>query len=299
MKKIFLFILVTVCLLGLCAAAETPFLEFSFKVDADGALAKGDVVECSVTYRNIAPTGLSSAELFISFSDGLKFNSDAHATGLADGWALWEPSMEGEMLKIALVDDSAVTPGKEDITVTFSFTVVSDEFSSEYINLSEYYIYDFDINAVDNVFESIENASFVVNCPEVSVENLGASLRINNTPALRFGVSAGEIPDGAVLGVLVLEGETDEELTHAIQGAKEYAVKRMGDVYVTDALEINSFEKNYTFRPFVLFCLDGGVSHCVYFDSLTRSAKTVAEAELETETDGKKIELLKAFCTGT
>ena len=302
MKRILVFLLVFAFALSVGIYAEDTFLNFEFSTNAQSVHEKGDVIECTVSYKDINEKGLSSVELYVEFSDGLEYNSDASAKGLAQEWALWTPSVEGRTLKIGVVDDSAVTPGVDDFEIHFSFTVTSDTFSREYISLSEYYIYDFDINAVENPKADIKASSFVVNLPEASVDNLGASLRINNTPALRFGVKCNTLPENADLGILVAKTESlDAELTHSTSGVTvlDADVKLSDGAYTTSAFEISSNSEKYTFRPFAGLKMEDGNTYFVYFAPLERSAEDVARAALERETDSEKRTLLEGFSSGT
>ena len=302
MKKIFLFILLTICLLGFSTTAETPFMNVSLEADTDYILYRGDVIECRINYTDIDSIGLSSVELFIDFSDGLRYNSDATATGLSEEWSLWPPSMDNGLLKIGVVDDSAVTPGVSDFEIKFSFTVVSDSFSNEYVKIAEHYAYDFDINSVENVGGNISAIEFAVNVPQAKVENLGASLRINNVPAIRFGMKCLTLPENAECGILVIESaKLDGELTATSEGViiLDADIKLSDDVLTTEAFEITSSNTKYTFRPFAILKTFDGENFVVYFDTLERSAEDIAKMSLETETDSTKRTLLEAFCTST
>lgn len=302
MKKILLFLLIFTLAFSIGISADEPFLEFSFSTNADAVHTKGDVIECVISYKDINEKGLSSAELFIEFSDGLAYNSDAVATGLADEWSLWSPSVDGGVLKIGIVDDSATTPGVSDFEIKLSFTVVSDSFSRQYIGLSEYLIYDFDINAVETVKADIKEASFVVNLPEASLENVGAALRLNNTPALRFGVRKEALPENAEIGVIAIESDKLEgELTHSSEGALLFDadLELASGVFTTSPMEISSNSEKYTFRPFAGLKMEDGNVYFVYFEPLERSAVDIATSELDAETDGTKRALLEGFLIGT
>ena len=298
MKKILFCILTVVCVITLTAGAQSPFLRLEFSCDPGENPQKGDVVTCTVRYTDINEAGLSSIEFSVDFSDGLEFNNDAVATGIPSGWELWKPNVSENGVKFAVVDDTVVTPCKNDIEITFSFTVASDKVSREYVQLTESYIYDFDTNEVGDIDSSISHSPFMTNIPDVSVENVGASLRINKSPALRFGLKYDVLPDGAKVGVLVCEtAKLDGELTHSTTLSKELdAVNKVSDgFYCTNAFEISSNFEKYTFRPFVMLPMSDGGEYYLYFDALERSASDVAAAELEDETDETLREILKGF----
>ena len=301
MKRLLFCVLTLLCLITLLASAEEPFLKFEFSHDASESVQKGDTVVCTVKYSDIDPLGLSSVELTVEYSDGLEYNRDASATGLQSAWTLWEPNVSEDSIKFGIVDDSVITPGVKDMTLTFSFKVISEGFDGEYIRITENNIYDFDINEVKNVAESINAPVFVSNLPETSIENKGASLRINNSPALRFGAEITSIPANAEYGMLVIESDKlVGELTHSTENVDLLELKPLAEnVFVTDACAIASNTDSYTFRPFVKLVTDSGNDYYLYFNTLERSAEQVALAELETETDAEKVKMLKAFCSDT
>ncbi|MBR5460398.1 MAG: hypothetical protein IKV53_05980 [Clostridia bacterium] len=301
MKRLLFCVLTLLCLITLLASAEEPFLRFEFSHNVAESVQKDDTVVCTVKYSDINPLGLSSVELTVEYSDGLEYNRDASATGLQSAWTLWEPNVSDNSIKFGIVDDSVVTPGVNDMTLTFSFKVIADGFDGEYIRIAENNIYDFDINEVESVAEDINAPAFVSNLPEMSVENKGASLRINNAPALRFGAEITSIPANAEFGMLVSESDKlDGELTHSTENADLLELKPLAEnVFATEAFAIASNTKSYTFRPFVKLVTDSGSDYYVYFDSLERSAEQVALAELEIENDAEKVKMLKAFCSNT
>lgn len=303
MKRFLFFILAFVCIFAVAASAEEKFLDFEFSHSAADGKASSDVIECVVNWKNVSDPGLSSVELVIEHSDGLRFGGDCKVTGLADGWALWDPNVKENSVKIALVDDTAVTAGFSDMTLTFTFIVEGEDFSSEYIKLSENYISDFDLNDVTELSRvSILDGSFVVNMPKISLENLGASLRINNTPALRFGVRAQEVGEGIEIGIIYSESAVlTGELTHSSPSAMNVVrLNSLGDgVYTTGAVKLSSNTQKYTFRPYAKLKLVDGSDYYVYFETLERSGETVARAVLETETNEEKRAILESFCSDT
>ncbi len=298
MKRLLFCILALLCLITLFASAETPFLKFEFSHNASESVKTGDEVVCTVKYSEIDPAGLSSVELIVEFSDGLEYNNDASVTGLADAWSFWTPNVGENSIKFGIVDDSVVTPGVNDMTLTFSFKVIGEHFDGEYIRIVENNIYDFDINEVKDFAESINAPAFVSNLPEVNVVNKGASLRINNSPALRFGAEITTLPANAEFGMLVSESDKlNGEMTHSTETASELSLKLLSDnLFTTEAYSITSNVQKYTFRPFVKLKMNNGSDYYVYFEKLERSAEQVALSELENEKNEEKVKLLKTFC---
>jgi len=302
MKKILICILTLICVIAFTATAEEPFLKFEFSCDAGEKLQNGDTVVCRAKYTDINDKGLSSVEFAVAFSDGLRFNNDAAATGLENGWVLWNPNVGDGSVRFAAVDETVVMAGKKDIEITFSFTVISDSISNEYVQLVENYAYDFDMNEVTDFTSSLSHNPFWVGLPKVSVENAGASLRINKTPALRFGLKYEALPEDARAGVLVCESDKLEgELNHSTASSKElFSDNKIKDgFYSTDALEITSNTEKYTFRPFVMLETSDGGEYYMYFEPLERSAADIAASELAVESDEEVQEILKGFISGT
>lgn len=302
MKKILFCILTLICVFAFTATAKTPFLKFEFSNNAGESLQKGDTVVCTAKYSDINDKGLSSVEFAVAFSDGLEFNNDVTATGLTNGWALWNPNVSGGSIRFAAVDETVVMPGKSDFEITFSFTVTEDNVSREYVQLTENYVYDFDMNEVEEFTSSVSHEPFWVGIPDVAVENAGASLRINKTPALRFGLKYEVLPENATVGVLVCEStKLDGELTHATASSRELSAKnKIADgFFSTDAFEIASNAEKYTFRPFVILPTSDGGEYYMYFDALERSASDIASSELAVESDTAVQEILKGFISGT
>lgn len=299
MKKTILLLSVLFGLFMFSANAEESFAEFSFTVKGSDFLKCGDTVECEIEYKNIGSTGLSSAEVIIGYTDGVKFNNDVFVVGLDDSWSLWSPNVSRDKIKMAIVDDSTQTPGRNDIKITFSFTVVSDTVTLERIELLENSIYDFDINEVtEDCSVTLSDESFLVNLPKIEIKNMGASLRINNSPAIRFAARC-DIADGVKVKPGMLVAKTTElsgELNHFVQSAIVCDfVKNNGEVFITKDFEISSNTEKYTFRPFVLVELADSTEHIIYFDTLERSAEDISGFAIENETDPKKLQLLQAF----
>lgn len=294
MKKIVcIFAIFVFCAFTITGSANEPFLSFEFQSSTHNAVYKGDVVECSVKFGDIQEPGLSSVELLFSYSEGLLFNNDCTGVGFCQDFELWEPNvdLQNRTVKIVAIDESVVTPCKSDFEIKFSFTVTAEELGVEHIKILKRIISDFDVVEREDIKESIFEEGFVVNVPRV--ENIGASLRVNNTPSLRFGARA-EDSQNYEIKMLVCEGTLDE-LTCDTEGAQIYTLNKTGELLSTEPVEFTANSKEYTFRPFVTLP-DG---HVVYYEALTRSAEYVAKRELAVETDKKIRELLSTFCTNS
>ena len=299
--KLFLAISFAILVFSFVSFATSPFLKASFDVSCVSALKKGDTVTCTFKCEDITATGLSSFEIFIKYSDGLAFKNDCAVSALPDGWTLWEPYDQNGVLKIGVVDESVENACFDDVEVTLSFEVETDKASEEYVKVSECYFYDFDLNERVDVDKDFKDVSFDVNKAEFQVKNLGASLRLNNTPALRFGAEIDEIKGEA--GMIVIEKDKlSGELTRESEGARDFKFSSplKDNVYTTEAVEISSLDTEYVFRPYVIYTPENETEPvCVLFETLSRSARQVATKALEVETDGEKKQLLNSLVNPT
>ncbi len=293
--KLFLSLFLVILAFSFMALADTPFLKASFYCSDVSGLKKGDTVDCTFKCEDITSSGLSSFEIFIAYSDGLVFNGDCKTSALPSGWTLWEPNDKDGVVKIGVVDESVVNACFDDVEVTLSFTVETEEFSQGYIKVSECYFYDYDLNERGDFDTDFNEASFYVNASEIQVENLGASLRLNNTRALRFGAKIDNFKGEAGM-VVILKDKLSGELTRESDGALVYkfSAPLYDNVYTTEPMEISSLDTEYVFRPYVLYIPENETEPvCVYFETLSRTALDVAQKALETETDSVK----KGFLT--
>ncbi len=306
MKKILF--LITCVLLFVCISSSTladePILEVDFSHNGADTLKKGDVVTCTLTCENIKSPGLSSFDLVFNYSDGLQYNYDCATSPLPDGWVLWDPAVKENEIRVGVIDESVVSAGFDNIELTLSFTVVSDSFTEENITLEKRDFYDFDLLLREDYTYTETAESFVVNLPKVSVENIGASLRLNSTPALRFGARIENFgTKGSVFGMLVCPSDKlSGELTHTTPDAKVYTFTSalFDKTFSTPAVEVSSIDEEYTFRPFVKFTTENtNKAYHILFDSVERSAKDVATLALEGETDEERISLLNGILSGT
>ena len=286
MKKVLMLVML-LCVFAVSGLGNEPFLTLEFSHNATNNTKIGDKIDCVVSVSEIKAPGISSFEFNVAISDGLAFNNDETSEGLEKPWAVWAPNTNTEgLVKFAVVDESAETSGMQDFKIKFSFTVTEENLSFEELSLFEYHVYDFDMNEKDNVEISLSNDRFAVNAP--NIENLGASVRLNNTPAIRFGAKIDFLPDEIECGMLVGEGEN---ITHNTADVVIYELKKDGELFTTEPVEINSKTKAYTFRPFVRT----NSGEYVYYEELSRSAKDVAEFAGKVETDESKKTLISYF----
>ncbi len=303
MKKL-LFLAACILLVASIAGftfASSPLLSVEFSTTASDTLKKGDMVEYTVMCRDITSPGLSSFDLVFDYSEGLSYNGDMESSPLPEGWVMWEPVDENGKIRVGVIDESVVSAGFDDIKLTFSFTVESDSFTEESVTVTQRDFYDFDLNLSEYTFID-STASFLVNMPDITFENIGASLRLTGKTALRFGAKLHGDSRGVVLGMLVCPSDKlDGELTHTVEDASVYTFTKplFDNTYSTPAVETDA-DTEYTFRPFVkLTTKNTGRDVHVMFEEEKRSAKSVALLALENETDSKKIALLESVISGT
>lgn len=299
--KLFIFSFLIVLAFSFMALAEEPFLKASFECSSVSSLKKGDTVECTFKCEDITSSGLSSFEIFIEYSDGVRFNGDCKTSALPNGWVLWEPSVKNGVVKIGVVDESVVNACFDDVEVTLSFTVETENTADEFIKVSECCFYDFDLNERVDVKKDFKDVSFSVNASEIQIENLGASLRLNNTPALRFGAKIDNLKGEAGM-IVISKDKLSGELTRESVGAVlyEFSAPLYDNVYTTSPIEIASLEEEYVFRPYVIYTPENETEAvCVYFETLSRAGLDVAKAAFEVETDDIKKQLLTSLINPT
>jgi hypothetical protein len=169
--------------------------------------------------------------------------------------------------------------------------------------------------AEKNVSKSYRNNTFKSKSAVPSFENLGAALRINNTPALRFGMrvekdeiftetfgskynSSSSMKFGIVsINKASLKGELGVETKDArVKIIETPFSETSSEIIFVDTIE--NFSENtteYVFRPFVKYENQNGEEIYYYGDVKTRSAKYVASAELKSTVDENKKKLLNNF----
>lgn len=286
---------------------------------ADGYASTGSDVVFTTGISEIGTDGLSRVEISYTYSDGLVFNDDVRIIGLPEGWTVSEAVCENNNLSFtAYADSNEDSIQGRNLDITFSFRVATVSGSSQALNFSNISLYDKYGSFISRVSQKVTNNAFVTEASVPAVKNIGASLRINNGAALRFGMLVSKdshfnraFPDGFTyskdadmqFGMLVIEktdlsGELTIKSKYAdvVMFEKEFSSNVNEIVFVATVDKVTNYKKEYTFRPFVKYreTPDGEYQYH-YGETKTRSAKTVAEMELVGETSSKKIEMLKKF----
>lgn len=288
--------------------------------DAEGTASRGEDVEFTTGISEIKSKGLSKAIYEYSYTRGLSFNSDIKVIGLPDGWSIKNINDQNNTLSFEVSADSlddAITSRNLDLTFSFEVTALSGK--QLLVTLSSISLYDKSGNSITTVSKKIENNVFssIASLPEIT--NVGAALRINNTPALRFGMIVAKdsaftraFPRGEYVysksnnmqfGMLVIEssklrGELTEETSGAekIMFSTALSSNNNETLFVHTVDGVSDYTKEYTFRPFVMYRETAESEfEYQYGEAKSRSARTVAEMELLSETSNKKIEMLKKF----
>lgn len=298
---------------------EKSFLSATVTTNATGDAVLGDSIALTTTLTSSsADKKFASASVKLKVSDGLEIAGEPVFTTLSDSWSVKEYALADGVLSLKVATDKvedAVSELKIELnlkatstgekSVTFDSVSATDKFNMYFIVVSK--------KATNNTFTVLGEKEEVL---PPTLTNLGAALRINNTPALRFGmtVEKDEVYKSAFTGAFEYSAECDikfgmliiekdrylEPLTvnHADVTSKIFteALSESDDA-VTFALtldEVNDYTKEYVFRPYAMV-KDGAEYLYFYGEEKTRSAKGVAESAVAGETDQKKIELLNEF----
>lgn len=319
-RKICLFLALAVILsFTVCAGAiETPILPINPTVettvkltsDADSSVIAG--TEVNFTTHISKSTGIASAHFSYDYSDSLEFDGDVTLSGL-NGWEVSDLTDNNGNLSFTISGPSTTNA----FAVKFTFNVAFNPTSRLSLDLDDVKLYDENDSRVSIKKQSTSctmNAKSVVPL----FENIGASLRINNTPALRFGMrvekdtvykeafGSGKYSysssDYLKFGMLCIEKSALKgELTVDTKGAhKEIFKTTFSDnsnevVFVYTINNISSNTLEYVTRPYVEYKTDDGDVVYFYGETKTRSAEYVAKTELKSETDTAKRELLNKF----
>lgn len=296
---------------------STSTVNVKLSSDADEFVHSGGKVIYTTGISNIYNVSVSRVDLRYTYSDGIVFGNDVKVIGLPDGWSVSNVENSNNTLSFTVKDDgtsNAVTG--RDLDITFSFKVATVSGSQQSVNLSDAIVYD---DKGDTVSLSLKatNNTFTTEASIPTVKNIGASLRINNTPALRLGMIVskdecfnivfpeGYDPDSQAMkfGMLIIEkSKLSGELTVTTGGvtkeifSEEFSSTHNEIVFVHTIDKVTDYDKEYVFRPYVMYreTPDGEYKYH-YGETKTRSAKTVAEMELLGETSTKKIEMLNKF----
>lgn len=333
MKKQFTAILLTVMLLFSMATfifaaggVELPMipiggttsLTVKLSSDTNGTVLSGEDVVFTTGISEIGTEGLSKVELSYTYTNGLEFRNDVKVIGIPSGWEISEITNENNVISFSVSDATGENPvSGRDLDITFSFRVASVSGSQLSVNFSDLSLYNKYGETVTRLTKRVTNNTFTTEASIPNIRNIGASLRINNDPALRLGMIVSKdarfiraFPDGfkadnadVKFGMLVIE-ETKlrGELTVKTSGVTQEIFKESFSestneiIFVHTVNNVTNYKKNYVFRPFVMYreTPDGEYMYH-YGEAKTRSAKTVAEMELLSETSAKKIEMLNKF----
>lgn len=306
--------------LTVTAAIETPIIpinptetaSITLSSNADSKVLAGSSVEFTTRVEGISSSGVASAHLVYNYSDCLEFDGEVVLNGLP-GWTVSDLKDENNTLSF----DISGPEIRSDFAVKFTFNVSLAPTPRPSVRFDSAYLYS-EEGRIVNATKSSSNNSFNVESVVPSFDNLGASLRINNTPALRFGmmVKKDEVyksafgngsysyssSDKIKFGMLcIAKDKLDGALTVDTEGVyvKNFTSALIDNtnevvfVYQYDNLGSNTME--FVTRPFITYELDNGEKVYFYGAVKTRSAEYVAEVELKSETDSKKKELLKKF----
>lgn len=298
---------------------EKSFLSASLTSDASGNYVLGDsVVFTTNLTSSSADKKFASATVKYKVSSGLALVGEPVFTTLPDSWSIREYTLENGVLSLKVATDKvedALSELKIEFTlkadysgeksVTFDSVSATDKFNMYFIVVS--------MKATNNTFTVLGEKEEVL---PPSFSNLGAALRINNTPALRFGmtVEKDEVYKSAFTGNFEYSAECDMKFGMLVIEKSKYSAPLTpnhadvtnkiftealseSDERVTFALtldEVDDYGKEYVFRPYAMVKY-GDEYLYFYGDEKTRSAKGVAGSALASETDQKKIELLNEF----
>ncbi len=315
--------------LGINIAAsviETPIIpllpavstEVRLTSDAEKTVHGGTTVNFVTEINELPQNGVSSVELVYTYADSLEFNGNITTSGLPTGWEISEYTDENNKISFDVTDLSGENTVKKSFAVRFSFDVSMTPASDLYLKLSTVRLLDGDGNTVYDVVVSPSRVDFEADSVVPLFEHIGASLRINNTPALRFAmrVEKDEVYK-AVLGegkysysnddtlkfgmLYIAESALIGELEVGTKGAhKEIFKKAFTDNAneIVFAYTVENFlgnKTNFVTRPFVIYEGDDGEILYFYGEAKIRSASQVAEAELRSTTDTAKKAMLNKF----
>lgn len=296
---------------------NTSTVNVKLSSDADRFVHSGGRVTYTTGISDIYNVKLSKAELTYTYSDGIVFEDDVKVIGLPEGWEISGLVNSNNVLSFTVADGSGSSPiTGRDLDITFSFIVATVSGSQQSVNLSEVVLYD-ELGDTIRYSKKVSNNTFTTEASIPTVENIGASLRINNIPALRFGMTVAKderfgivFPDGfdasskeMKFGLLLVEknklfGELTVNTASVtdVVFTEEFSSTNNEIVFVYTLNDVKDYSKEYAFRPYVMYReTPNGAYQYHYGETRTRSAKSVAEMELLSETSTKKIEMLKKF----
>ncbi|MBQ7898169.1 MAG: hypothetical protein IJ323_07065 [Clostridia bacterium] len=322
-RKICLFLALAVILsFTVCAGAiETPILPINPTVDAtvklvsdaDSNVLAGTEVNFTTQISDVPKSsGIASAHFSYDYSDSLELDGGITLSGLP-GWSVSDVTNTNGNLSFT-ISGPAVTSS---FAVKFTFDVALNPTSRLSLTLDSVSLYD---GNEKKVTANKTSSSCVFNVESVVplFENIGASLRINNTPAIRFGMRVEKdtvykkefgsgnysysSSDNIKFGMLCIAKDTlSGELTVDTKGAhkelfKTPLIDNSGElVFVYEIDNLGSYLLEYVTRPYISFETESGDVVYFYGEAKTRNAEYVAKTELKSTTDTAKRELLNKF----
>ena len=282
--------------------------------NAGSTVIAGSSVNFKTEFSGLPQGGLSSIEVSYSFSDSFIFNDDITLLG-APGWEVSDLSYDNGSLSFTA---SGRSPLKSAFAANFSFAVSKNPTSSLEVTLDSVKLFDGEGDEVKRFDKYSNNNHFSAKSAVPLFENLGAALRINNTPALRFGMrvekddvykeafGSGDYKyssnDKIKFGIVyiyedALTGEllVDNTKAHVVDMRTPVSENSNEIVFAVTIENFPTNKTNYVIRPFASFENDEGEVTYFYGDEKVRSAEYVAEIELVNTTDETKKALLEKF----
>ncbi len=280
--------------------------------DQEGTLVGGQTFEAETKFSDIPKEKVSKVTLTYTYSDNLIFNNDITVEGVSTAEVSGLSDSNGSLT----FNVSGLSSTSSAFAVKFSFTITDKPEEDVSVTLSAQA--KTSANKDITVKGSKKSLSFTAESVVPAFANLGAALRINNTPALRFGLRVEKDANfvsamGSTNFVYSNESKMKfgmlsiqktalvGELTVNTSGAhkKEFTSvlsENSNEIIFADTLE--NFASNtttYVTRPYVSYKTESGDTVYYYGEVKERTAKFIAETELQSETDTKKIALLNKF----
>lgn len=281
--------------------------------DVDGTVRGGTTVNFTTEISKLPTKGVSSVELVYTYSDSLEFNGNITTSGLPAGFEISEYTDKNNKISFNI---SSSNTAQSTFTVSFSFDVAINPTSDLYVKLYTVSLKDGDAKSVD-VKVSTSTVYFEADSIVPLFEHIGASLRINNTPALRFAMrvekddaykslkgtgkytySSGDtlkfgmlyIPESKLTGEL--EVDTKDAHKEIFKSAFTDNANELVFAYTVENFSGNT--TNFVTRPFIIYESNGEILY-FYGEAKVRSASQVAKAELKSTTDTAKKAMLNKF----
>lgn len=285
--------------------------------DAKETVIGGETIVVGTEFTDIPKDRVSTATITYNYSDSFTFNNDVVIKGVS-GASVTNITDNNGVLKIGV---NGLSSTSSPFALEFSFKLIDKPEESASISLKS-------VSAKSGKDKDIvvsyreKSVSFTTETVVPEFSNLGAALRINNDPALRFGLRVEKDAEyvkamgGAnfsysadnkmQFGMLTIQkSELIGELTVDTNGAHNEVFKAVlaeSSSEIVFAYTIENFAPNttinttaYVIRPYVSYKTESGDTIYYYGEVKERTAKFIAEIELQSETDTKKINLLNKF----